>query len=101
MRRSGVKRRRVQEVDDTIEEANEPEQLHWFGQPAPVTPAPQPASAVAPFEIQPGLYGVQAFLNAQQYDGDLTEAQVIENVQNLPAPIYGKVTMFATSEFAT
>lgn len=90
-RRTGTKRRRVEEVDDAVEEPDEPQQLRWFGPPVPIPQTPQPASTTAPIQIQPALYGVQAFLNAQHYEGDLTEDQVIENVQNLPNPVYGKV----------
>ena len=91
-RHGGRKRRRVQEVGDSDDQADEPQQLHWFSAPLP-QPLAQPTSADIPIQINPGIYGMQGFLNAQQYEGDTTAEQVIANIQDLPPPTYGKVNM--------
>ena len=88
----GQKCQRVREVGDSDDQADEPQQLHWFSAPLP-QPLAQPTSADIPIQINPGIYGMQGFLNAQQYEGDTTAEQVIANIQDLPPPTYGKVNM--------
>ena len=83
------KRRRVQQVDAS-DATNEPEQLHWFGQPAEVT-TPAPALETMQLRVEPALFGLDAHLHAQHYDGDPTNDQVFESVQNAQMPVYGKV----------
>ena len=62
MSRAGQKRRRVQEVSDSDEQPDEPQQLHWFSAPAP-TPVPaQPITTNNTLQIRPGIYGVKDFL---------------------------------------
>ena len=99
MSRAGQKRRRVQEVSDSDEQPDEPQQLHWFSAPAP-TPGPaQPITTNNTLQIRPGIYGVKDFLQVQQYDGDATDAQVLETLQNQPPPTYGKVNLFHITPF--
>ena len=88
---NGRKCRRVQEVDENEDLPDEPQQLHWFSAPIPAS-VTEP-SENRPVQIHPGIYGMQGFLNGQQqYPGDLTAEEAIENTQNLPPPTYGKVS---------
>ena len=41
--------------------------------------------------VEPALFGLDAHLHAQHYDGDPTNDQVFESVQNAQMPVYGKV----------
>ena len=91
-RHAGRKCRRVQEVDESDDQADEPQQLHWFSAPVPSAQA-QSTTATPPIQIHAGVYGMQGFLNAQQYEGDATAEQVIANMQDLPPPTCGKVNI--------
>ncbi len=93
MSRAGQKRRRVQEVNDSDDQPDEPQQLHWFSTPAPTAPFVPPPTTSNVHQIHPGIYGVQAFVEAQQYEGDASEEQVLEHLQNQPPPRYGKVNL--------
>ncbi len=96
MARTGRNKRRRVQVVDSADSTHEPEQLHWFGNPAQVTPA-VPAPVATQIQIEPALFGLDAHLNAQQYEGDHTAEEVIEHVNNSALPVYGKVIFCALS----
>ncbi len=93
MSRAGQKRRRVEEVNDSEDDQDEPQQLHWFSTPSATATPAQPPTTRNGQQIHPGIYGVQASLQTQEYEGDASEEQVLEHLQNQPVPQYGKVTL--------